>query len=183
MPKRSRSRSLSRNGASATATKRRRKQEDEHERDSRRALARAARRLTSNSLPGAAIIQRKKGDYRSIALQYDPESFLTETCLGEMQHVCACGAVRFRGESASMCCANGQVCLQHFPQPPDYLQQLYDRQHPHSKHFLKKSCKCNCAFQMTNKLRKQCIPHLLIKAYKSAGILSSSILIAPHCRL
>ena len=24
-------------------------------------------------------------------------------------HVCACGAVRLRGESASMCCANGQV--------------------------------------------------------------------------
>ena len=101
----------------------------------------------------------------------------------EMQHVCTCGAVRFREEPASICCAIGQVRLQHFLQPPDYLQQLYDRQHPHSKHFLKKSCKCNCAFQMTSKLRKQCIPHLLIKAYKSAGILSSSILIAPHCRL
>ena len=114
MPKRSRSRSLSRNGASATAAKRRRKQEDEHERDRRMALNRAAHRSTSNFLLGATIIQRKKGDYRSIALQYDPESFLTETCLGEMQHVCACGAVRFRGEPASMCCANGQVRLQHF---------------------------------------------------------------------
>ena len=183
MPKRSRSRSLSRNGASATAAKRRRKQEDEHERDSRRALARAAHRLTSNSLPGAAIIQRKKGDYRSIALQYDPETFLTETCLGEMQHVCACGAVRFRGESASMCCANGQVCLQHFPQPPDYLQQLYDRYHPHSKHFLENTRKYNCAFQMTSELNMQCIFYLLITTYNSAGIHSSSILIAPHCRL
>ena len=80
-------------------------------------------------------LYRGRKDYASIALQYDPESFQTETCLGEI-YVCACGAFRFPGDPTSICCANGQVRLQEFPHPPEYLKWLYDGHHPHSKHFL-----------------------------------------------
>ena len=55
---------------------------NEHQGDSTMITDCATHCLTSNAHPGAVIIQRKKGDYRSIVLQYDPESFLTETCLG-----------------------------------------------------------------------------------------------------
>ena len=80
-------------------------------------------------------LYRGRKDYASIALQYDPEPFQTETCLGEI-HVCACSAFRFPGEPTSICCANGQVRLQEFPHPPEYLKGLYDGHHPNSKHSL-----------------------------------------------
>ena len=104
----------------------------------------------SQSAPAAATVRRKKGDYASMALKYDPQLFQTETCLGELQQVCQCGALRFRGEPASMCCANGQVHLQTFPNPSDYLQLLLNGQHPHSKYFLDNIRKYNCVFQMTS---------------------------------
>ena len=150
MPKRGRSRSLARKSTSAAAAERRRCQEDDQQRGSRLALAHLAHSLASNIQPASAIVRRKKGDYTSVALEYDPQSFQTEACLGEMRHVCACSAVRFSGEPPSICCSNGQVRLQQFPLPPEYLRQLYDGHHPHSQHFLQNIRKYNCVFQMTS---------------------------------
>ena len=82
MPKRGRSRSLARKGTSAAAAERRRCQEDDQQRDSRLALARLAHSLASNIQPASTIVRRKKGDYTSVALEYDPQSFQTEACLG-----------------------------------------------------------------------------------------------------
>ena len=155
MPKKKRLRSLSRTSTSAAAAKQRRCQEDDQQRGNRLTLARLAHYSANNAQPAA---RRKNGDYKSIALQYDPESFQTESCLGEMQQVCVCGAIRFSGEPTSICCANGQVQLQQFHPPPEYLQQLYDEHHPHSKHFLENIRKYNCAFQMTSKLMSLLFP-------------------------
>ena len=150
MPKRTRARSLARKSSTAEATKRRRYQEDDQESNRRLALDRLSHSLARNAQPATANVRQKKGDYASIALEYDPETFQIETCLGEMRQVCACGASRFSGEPPSICCANGQVSLQQFPPPPEYLRQLYDGHHPHSKHFLDNIRKYNCVFQMTS---------------------------------
>ena len=113
MPKRTCSRSLARNSTSADAVKRHRCQ---HAQQRGRRLARdsQAHSLARNAQPATATLQRKKGDYTSIVLEYDSDTLLRQACLGELDHACACDAIRFAGEPPSICCANGQVQLHSF---------------------------------------------------------------------
>ena len=46
--------------------------------------------------------------------------------IGPMNIKCAeCGALKWKTETATVCCNNGKVYLSAFPDPPKYLQQLW----------------------------------------------------------
>ena len=46
----------------------------------------------------------------------------TPESIGQMTHVCEyCRALKFKDETSSLCCPNGKVALEPFPQPPPEL--------------------------------------------------------------
>ena len=53
-------------------------------------------------------------------------------------------------ETESLCCLKGKVQLDVFPQPPVFMQHLYEGTDSNGKHFLTNIRKYNCAFQMTS---------------------------------
>ncbi|XP_028968047.1 uncharacterized protein LOC114828365 [Galendromus occidentalis] len=61
-----------------------------------------------------------------------------------------CRALKFKNETAGMCCANGQVKLPDLRSPPQTLRALVAGETSESKHFLKNIRKYNSAFQMTS---------------------------------
>ena len=94
--------------------------------------------------------RRHPSNLRAQALNYDPQHFTCRTSIGQMDIVCLCGALKFNGETPSMCCSNQQVLLDSFHLPPSYLAQLYDSDTPDSRHFLANIRKYNCVFQTTS---------------------------------
>ena len=53
-------------------------------------------------------------------------------------------------ETESLCYSKGNVQLDAFPQPPVFLQHLYEDVDSNGKHFLANIHKYNCPFQMTS---------------------------------
>ena len=46
--------------------------------------------------------------------------------IGNMNHECEhCGALKFKKETASVCCCNGKVVLEPFPLPPEEINTLW----------------------------------------------------------
>ncbi|XP_028968934.1 uncharacterized protein LOC114828554, partial [Galendromus occidentalis] len=71
--------------------------------------------------------------------------------IGRMDQSCQfCRALKFKNETAGMCCANGQVKLPDLRSPPQTLRALVAGETSESKHFLKNIRKYNSAFQMTS---------------------------------
>ena len=85
------------------------------------------------------------------ALNYNADSFYDTTNVGTLSVECSnCGAFKFPMETESLCCSKGNVQLDAFPQPPVFLQHLYEGVDSNGKHFLTNIRKYNCAFQMTS---------------------------------
>ena len=85
------------------------------------------------------------------ALNYNANDFCNTTNVGTLSLECSnCGAIKFPMETESLCCSKGNVQLDAFPQPPVFLQHLYEGVDSNGKHFLTNIRKYNCAFQMTS---------------------------------
>ena len=85
------------------------------------------------------------------ALNYQPENFVSNTSVGLLNIECShCGALKFSKETEGFCCSKGNVNIDVFPQPPPFLQHLYESTGSDSNHFLSNIRKYNCAFQMTS---------------------------------
>lgn len=92
--------------------------------------------------------------FKRIAFRYDPE---IEYCahakimIGNMDKECNfCHALKFKNESAGMCCSSGKVVLPALNPPPEPLKSLMSGENAESKLFLKKIRKFNSCFQMTS---------------------------------
>ena len=85
------------------------------------------------------------------ALNYNADNFYNTTNVGTLSVECSnCGALKFSMETESLCCSKGNVQLDAFPQPPVFLQHLYEGVDSNGKHFKTNIRKYNCAFQMTS---------------------------------
>ena len=85
------------------------------------------------------------------ALNCYPDDFYNTTDVGTLSVECSnCGALKFPIETESLCCSKGNVQLDAFPQPPVFLQHLYEGIDSNGKHFLTNIRKYNSAFQMTS---------------------------------
>ncbi|XP_026475763.1 uncharacterized protein LOC113380958 [Ctenocephalides felis] len=106
--------------------------------------------------------QRRVNNHRALvrasllrlAFNYDPEidySSHSLITIGNMDKVCKhCLALKFRGESAGLCCASGKIILTKLTTPPEPLKTLLDGTTSQSKILLKKNRKFNSCFQMTS---------------------------------
>ena len=84
-------------------------------------------------------------------LNYQPHNFFSTTDVGTLSIECShCDALKFPGETESLCCSKGNVQLEPFPQPQPFLLHLYEGTGSDGKHFLNNIRKYNCAFQMTS---------------------------------
>ena len=71
------------------------------------------------------------------ALNYNADDFYNTTNVGTLSVECSnCGAIKFPMETDSLCCSKGNVQLDAFPQPPVFLQHLYEGVDNNGKHFL-----------------------------------------------
>ena len=86
----------------------------------------------------------------ALALEH-PHNFLKVTDVGRLSVECThCGALKYEGETESLCCMKGNVQLESFPQPQPLLQHLYEGVDSNGKHFLANIRRYNSAFQMTS---------------------------------
>lgn len=98
------------------------------------------------------VPRRAVTDMEFAAFNYNSDIDYSEHgSIGAMTVICPhCDAVKFSGETAGMCCANGKVRLPAFQSPPDPLHSLVSGTSPMSKHFLSRISEYNSAFQMTS---------------------------------
>ena len=76
----------------------------------------------------------------ALALEH-PHNFLKVTDVGRLSVECThCGALKYEGETESLCCMKGNVQLESFPQGVDN----------NGKNFLANIRRYNSAFQMTS---------------------------------
>ncbi|XP_026482741.1 uncharacterized protein LOC113390966 [Ctenocephalides felis] len=61
-----------------------------------------------------------------------------------------CNALKFKRETAGLCCASGKVKLDPLLAPPVPLKSLFDRSDPDSSHFLQHILQYNNCFRMTS---------------------------------
>ena len=126
----------------------------------RQAERRQARRLTVNTR--RATDQQRQQVHRAftsalflrLAFEYEPDieySAHSKVLIGAMDKECPhCHALKFKYESAGMCCASGKVQLQEIETPPEPLTSLLFGTDPDSKLFLKSIRTFNSCFQMTS---------------------------------
>lgn len=68
-----------------------------------------------------------------------------------MTEVCPyCKALKFKGETKGLCCANGKIKLPQLEEQPEPLKFLLAGYTAESKHFLSDIRKYNSCFQMTS---------------------------------
>lgn len=68
-----------------------------------------------------------------------------------MTTVCRyCNALKFKRETAGLCCASGKVKLDPLLTPPQPLKALFDGNDPDSSHFLQHILEYNNCFRMTS---------------------------------
>ncbi|GFR75837.1 hypothetical protein ElyMa_000465700 [Elysia marginata] len=85
------------------------------------------------------------------AFVYDVNSFKYQCYIGELTTQCThCLAFKFPNETSGMCCSNGKVDLQPFPEPPPELQLLLSGESALSNHFFEKIRLYNNCFQLTS---------------------------------
>lgn len=92
--------------------------------------------------------------FERAAFNYEPDidyASHPKVIIGEMNQVCAhCNALKFKNETAGMCCASGKVVLPELNAPPEPLASLVSGVGADSKLFLRKIRKFNSCFQMTS---------------------------------
>lgn len=89
-----------------------------------------------------------------LAFQYEPDieySAHPKVVIGAMDKECPhCHALKFKNESAGLCCASGKVQLPEIETPPEPLNGLLIGTDPDSNLFLKSIRTFNSCFQMTS---------------------------------
>lgn len=92
--------------------------------------------------------------FNRIAFEYDPEIEYcahSKAMIGGMDKECThCHALKFKNETAGMCCSSGKVVLPVLHSPPEPLKSLMSADNEESKLFLKHIRKFNSCFQMTS---------------------------------
>ena len=98
--------------------------------------------------------RRSLASYNRLAFQYDPTANYSDDKnldIGPMTTVCRyCNALKFKRETAGLCCASGKVKLDPLLTPPQPLKQLFDGTDPDSNHFLQHILEYNNCFRMTS---------------------------------
>jgi hypothetical protein len=140
---------------------------DEH-RNNRLSDARAARVRTrqristenrrNEQLTNRTRMQERRSLTRSslLRLAFEYESDIdyaanSKVMIGDMDKECEhCHAMKFKHETAGMCCSSGAVVLPALNLPPEPLKSLMSGDSPESKMFLRKIRTFNCCFQMTS---------------------------------
>ncbi|CAG5025158.1 unnamed protein product [Parnassius apollo] len=92
--------------------------------------------------------------YNRLAFQYDPTANYSDDenlDIGPMTTICRyCNALKFKRETAGLCCASGKVKLDPLLTPPLTLKPLFDGSDPDSSHFLQHILEYNNCFCMTS---------------------------------
>ena len=95
-----------------------------------------------------------QNDMKCLAFAYDSTvnyQNLPQIQVGSMNVLCVhCGALKWKGESPGLCCANGKVKLPNLIPPTEPLNSLMAGETPESRHFLENIRKYNSCFQMTS---------------------------------
>ena len=121
----------------------------EQQRDARSDPQYRAQEQQNNNTRRQQVRDGRQASFR--ALNYNANDFCNTTNVGTLSVKCSnCGAIKFPMETESLCCSKGNVQLDAFPQPPVFLQHLYEGVDSNGKHFLTNIRKYNCAFQMTS---------------------------------
>lgn len=145
-----------------------RAQENEEQRDQRNLNMRETIRTIRNRLTDANRGLNQLADrlrhqtttvltlasFNRMAFDYDPQieySAHPKVTIGDMTKECEhCHALKFKNETAGMCCASGKVVLPALNPPPEPLKSLMSGESSDSKLFLRKIKKFNSCFQMTS---------------------------------
>ncbi|CAG5055559.1 unnamed protein product [Parnassius apollo] len=98
--------------------------------------------------------RRSLASYNRLAFQYDPTANYSDDVnldIGPMTTICRyCNALKFKRETAGLCCASGKVKLDPLLTPPQPLKPLFDRSDPDSSHFLQHILEYSNCFRMTS---------------------------------
>ncbi|XP_061377227.1 uncharacterized protein LOC133318861 [Danaus plexippus] len=98
--------------------------------------------------------RRSLASYNRLAFQNDPTANYSDVenlNIGPMTTVCRyCNALKFKRETAGLCCASGKVKLDPLLTPPQPLKPLFDGSDPDSSHFLQHILEYNNCFRMTS---------------------------------
>lgn len=98
--------------------------------------------------------RRSLASYNRLAFQYDPTANYSDDenlDIGPMTTICRyCNALKFKRETAGLCCASGKVKLDPLLTPPQPLKPLFDGTDPDSNHFLQHILEYNNCFRMTS---------------------------------
>ena len=75
----------------------------------------------------------------------------SDESIGQMNHKCLeCGALKWKNETATLCCNNGKVNLEPFPEPPPYLRKLWTEDNAESRLFREQSRPFNNALALSS---------------------------------
>ena len=116
-----------------------RSQQTEDEREAARTADQRRKRTQRKAVIEAKIEEKVatrtqeifSGELHVPELKDSPET------IGENTYNCQyCGAIKFKKETANLCCLNGKVVLHHFPDPPEELRKLWFNEVPEAKVFL-----------------------------------------------
>lgn len=99
-------------------------------------------------------LRKKWGVLNKAAFEYDPLIDFSNhrlVALGKMDKTCKyCKALKWKGETASICCSGGKVSLATLGEPEEPLKKLFTSDSQESRRFLDKIRKYNSCFQMTS---------------------------------
>ena len=133
------------------ANKRSQETKDETEsRNKKDRLAKSKKRLLAKSKPASMYAARnaKKVLYGE---QIVPELKDSKENIGSMKIPCdKCGALKWKNETSTVCCNNGKVNLPAFPNPPQYLRQLWTADTAEARLFREHSRSFNNALALSS---------------------------------
>jgi hypothetical protein len=83
--------------------------------------------------------------------QIVPDLDDSKESIGIMNHECPeCGALKWKSETATLCCNNGKVNLEPFPDPPPYLKKLWTNNTVDARLFREQSRPFNNALALSS---------------------------------
>ena len=80
----------------------------------------------------------------------------TEDKIGSMDKRCSeCNALKWTGETATICCKQGKVCLESFPDPPKMLQDLWIKNTAEARIFRENARSFNNALALSSLIKNE----------------------------
>ena len=99
--------------------------EETKKRNERNKKSKQNKRNLAKSMP-ASIYEARNGQKILFGEQIVSDLDVTNDSIGKMNNKCdECGALKWKDETSTLCCNNGKVYLESFPDPPDYLKRLW----------------------------------------------------------